>query len=37
VLASQPGCVATFPTRIADGVIFVDLGGACKAGEETAA
>ena len=37
VLASQPGCVAIFPTRVEDGVIFVDLGGACKAGEEAAA
>ena len=25
VLASQPGCVATFPTRVEDGVIFVAL------------
>jgi nitrite reductase (NADH) small subunit len=37
VLASQPGCVATFPTRVEDGVILVDLGGARKAGEEAAA
>ncbi|MEI9811397.1 MAG: nitrite reductase small subunit NirD [Acidobacteriota bacterium] len=25
VLASQPGCVATFPTRVEGDVIFVDL------------
>jgi nitrite reductase (NADH) small subunit len=25
VLASQPGCLATFPTRVTDGVIHVDL------------
>ena len=37
VLASQPGCVAIFPTRVEDGVVFVDLGGACKAGEEAVA
>lgn len=24
VLASQPGCLATYPTRVQDGVIFVD-------------
>ena len=29
--------VATFPTRVEDGIIFVDLGGACKIVEETAA
>ena len=27
VLASQPACLATFPTRVEDGVIFVALGG----------
>ncbi len=27
VLASQPGCVATFPTRVENGIIFVHLGG----------
>jgi type III pantothenate kinase len=25
VLASQPACVATFPTRVENGIIFVDL------------
>ena len=37
VLASQPGCVATFPTRVENGVIFVNLGGASKGQEEAAA
>ena len=37
VRASEPSCVATFPTRVEDGIIFVDLGGACKGAEETAA
>jgi nitrite reductase (NADH) small subunit len=36
VLASQPGCVATYPTRVEGGVIFVDLGGARKEQEEAA-
>ena len=36
VLASQPGCVATYPTWVDDGVIFVDLGGARKEPEEAA-
>ncbi len=27
VLASQPACVATFPTRVENGVIFVRLSG----------
>jgi nitrite reductase (NADH) small subunit len=36
VLASQPDCVATFPTRVENGVILVKLGGACAA-EEAAA
>lgn len=27
VLASQPGCVATYPTRVEDGIILVDLAG----------
>jgi len=35
VLASQPGCVATFPTRVENGVIFVHLGGARTAEQET--
>src|SRR5262249_42703687 len=26
VLASQPGCVGTFPTRVEDGTVFVNLG-----------
>jgi nitrite reductase/ring-hydroxylating ferredoxin subunit len=25
VMASEPSCIATFPTRIEDGVILVDL------------
>src|SRR5689334_17311544 len=37
VLASQPACVATFPTRVENGVILVDLGGASKGQEEAAA
>ena len=37
VLASQPGCVAIFPTRVEDGVIFVNLNGASKGQEEAAA
>jgi nitrite reductase (NADH) small subunit len=37
VLASQPGCVAIFPTRVEGGVIFVDLGSASKGQEEVAA
>ena len=36
VLASQPGCVATYPTRVEGGVIFVDLGRARKEQEEAA-
>jgi nitrite reductase (NADH) small subunit len=37
VLASQPACVAIFPTRVEGGVIFVDLGGALRAQEDAAA
>ena len=37
VLASQPACVATFSTRVENGIIFVDLGSAHKASEEVAA
>lgn len=37
VRASEPSCVATFPTRVEDGIIFVDLGGARKGQEEAAA
>lgn len=36
VLASQPTGVATFPTRVENGVIFVDLCGARKLSEEAA-
>ena len=35
--ASEPSCVATFPTRVDDGVILVDLAGARRAQEETTA
>ena len=31
VLASQPGCVATFPTRVEDGIVFVNLEHGMKA------
>jgi nitrite reductase (NADH) small subunit len=37
VLASQPACVATFPTRVEGGIIFVNLGGAHRAQEDAAA
>jgi nitrite reductase (NADH) small subunit len=37
VLASQPACVATYPTRVEGGVIFVDLSGPLKLSEEGAA
>jgi nitrite reductase [NAD(P)H] small subunit len=37
VRASEPSCVATFPTRVEDGIIFVDLAGASKDQEEAAA
>ena len=37
VRASEPACVATFPTKVEAGVIYVDLGGAHKAYEEAAA
>jgi nitrite reductase/ring-hydroxylating ferredoxin subunit len=36
VLASQPGGVAAYPTRVEDGIIFVDLGGSLKLPEEAA-
>lgn len=36
VLASQPGGVATYPTRVEGGIIFVDLGGSLKLSEEAA-
>ena len=37
VLASQPGGVGSFPTRVENGVILVDLGGARGGQEEAAA
>jgi nitrite reductase (NADH) small subunit len=37
VRASEPSSVPTFPTRVEDGIIFVDLGGARKGQEEAAA
>ena len=37
VRASEASCVATYPTKMEDGVIYVDLGGAHKAHEEAAA
>ncbi len=36
VRASEPSCVATFPTRVEEGIIFVDLGGELKGQEEAA-
>ena len=33
VLASQPGSVATYPTRVEAGVVFIDLSGSSKAEE----
>jgi nitrite reductase (NADH) small subunit len=36
VRASEPSCVATFPTRVEDGIIFVDLGGGHTGQEEAA-
>lgn len=30
VLASQPDCLATFPTEVTNGMIFVDLSGSHK-------
>src|SRR5579863_7233871 len=37
VLASQPGCLATFPTYVENGVVHVNLGGARKMSDEAAA
>jgi len=37
VLASQPAGVATFPTRVENGIIYVDLGSSHKFSEEAAA
>jgi NAD(P)H-dependent nitrite reductase small subunit len=36
VRASEPSCVATFPTRVEDGVILVALGGAHRVQEDAA-
>ncbi len=37
VRASEPSCLAVFPTRVEDGVILVDLEGRYKALDEAAA
>ncbi|MDP8989734.1 MAG: nitrite reductase (NAD(P)H) small subunit [Acidobacteriota bacterium] len=37
VRASEPSCVATFPTRVENGIIFVDLGGGRLGQEEATA
>ena len=37
VRSSEPACVTTYPTRVEDGIIFVDLNGARRALEEPAA
>ena len=37
VLASQPGGVAAYPTRVEGGIIFVNLGGSLELPEEAAA
>jgi len=34
VRASEPACVATFPTRVENGIVFVNLGGARRAFDE---
>jgi len=36
VRADEPSCVATFPTRVEDGVIYVDLKAALRITEESA-
>lgn len=36
IRASEPACVATYPTRVENGIIFVSLGGARKAIDEAA-
>lgn len=36
VLASQATCLATYPTRVEGGVVFVDFGGAQRAQENAA-
>ena len=35
--ASEPSCLAVFPTRVEDGVILVDLEAGCKAMDSEAA
>ena len=37
VRASEPACVATFPTRVEKGIIFVNMDGARRALDEAAA
>ncbi len=37
VRATEPACVATYPTKVEGGVIYVDLAGARKAYEDAAA
>ena len=37
VRASEPSCVSTFPTRIENGIVFVNLRGAHRALDEAAA
>ena len=36
VRASEPACVATFPTRVEDGIVYVDLAGRGTGQEEAA-
>jgi hypothetical protein len=37
IRASDPACLAVFPTRVEDGIILVDLGAGARFGEEAAA
>jgi len=37
VRSSEPACVATYPTRVEDGIVLVDLNGARRVLEEAAA
>jgi nitrite reductase (NADH) small subunit len=37
VMASQPSCVATFPTRVEDGIVLVNLAGAHRVIEDAPA
>lgn len=37
VRASEPACVATFPTRVENGIVLVNLGGVRGARDEAAA